>query len=143
MHYSSHIIHVLEGRGVKVFGSNNRVNTSAGWDPRWECFVDGISIGATEPFPFFENNWALCEKRSLDDGPHRLTVDVTSTTGKEFWFDYVRYEPSASVSEDTAYIFVDNHDSAIVYGSGWGPLGTVANMTTRLGSELRFNFTGM
>jgi hypothetical protein len=119
------------------------VKTLSGWDPSWECFVDGISIGATDPFPYFENNWPFCMKSDLNDGPHQLTVNVTSTTDHVFWLDSIAYVPSASVAEETAYIMVQNQDPAIAYGPGWTRLGDSANMTTTLGSELRFNFIGM
>jgi hypothetical protein len=119
------------------------VNTTAGWDPSWECFVDNISIGATAPFQYDENNWLLCEQANLIDGSHEITVNVTSTTGQPFWFDYVQYAPSASVSEQTAYVIVDHLDPAIQYGNGWAALGGTANMTSTQGSVLQFNFTGI
>jgi hypothetical protein len=142
LHDCFHVIYALAGTAVDVMGSNNRVNTSNGWDPSWECFIDNVSIGATDPFPYFENNWLLCHKPDLNDGPHQLTVNVTSNTGQMFWFDYIQYTPSATLSLGTAFIRFDHLDPAIVYGPGWGPLGDTANMTTALGTEAKFNFTG-
>jgi hypothetical protein len=135
-------INPLVGTLVKIYGTNNRVNTTSGWDPRWECFIDNVSIGATDPFPYDENNWLLCGQTDLNDGLHTITVNVTSTTGQPFWFDYVQYAPSSSVSEETAYIVVDHLDPGIEYGIGWVALGGTANMTSNHGSELWFNFTG-
>lgn len=133
----------LAGTLVKIFGTNNRVNTTAGWDPRWECFVDNNNISVTDPFPYDENNWLLCEQTDLNDGPHIIAVNVTSTTGQPFWFDYVEYAPSSSVSQETAYVVVNNIDPGIHYGDGWVALGSTANMTSEQGSTLQFNFTGI
>ena len=136
-----HIVYPLVGTLVKVWGTNNRVNGTAGWDPTWECFVDNVSIGATDPFPYDENNWLLCAKAGINDGLHEIKVIVT-TTGQPFWFDYIQYAPSSSVSEETAYIVVDNLDSGLQYGGGWTALGSTANMTNYRDTEFRFNFTG-
>jgi hypothetical protein len=121
------------------------VNTTVeNWDPHWECFVDNISIGALDLGEGVSNNRVLCEKTELNDGPHEFTINITSTSGVgTFWLDYIHYAPSATVSEETAYILVDNGDPAINYGSGWGALGSTANMTTVNGSEWTFDFTGM
>jgi hypothetical protein len=138
-----HIIPFPTGSAIQVYGSNNRANTSSGWDPSWECSIDNISVNPTDPFPYFENNWLFCQKLDLNDGPHELTVNVTSTSNQTFWFDFIRYAPSANVFEGANYVLVDNQDPAILYGSGWGPLGSTANMTGTLGAEFRFNFTGV
>lgn len=119
------------------------MNTTTGWDPRWECFVDNVSIGATDPFPYDENNWPLCQATDLNDGLHELAVNITSTTGQPFWLDYIQYAPSSSVSEETAYVVVDSLDPAIGYGVGWTALGGSANMTSTQGSIFQFNFTGI
>jgi hypothetical protein len=139
------LIHANTGTSIQILGTNNRVNTTNGFDPSWECFLDKISIGATPPFQYPENNWLLCEQLQLVDGPHVVTVNVTQATasGRTFWFDDATYTPSSNVSKDRAYILVDNVDSDIVYGDGWGPLGATANFTTRTGTEMRFNFTGV
>jgi hypothetical protein len=135
------ILLFLIGSSVEVWGTNFPVNTASGIDPTWECFVDNVSIGATAYFQYPENNWLLCQKPQLNDGSHVLTVKVTSG-GHTFWFDYIRYTPSASVSTTTSILLVDNHDPAIVYGPGWGALGSTATFTTNLGSEMSFDFTG-
>ncbi|KAF9528097.1 hypothetical protein CPB83DRAFT_883694 [Crepidotus variabilis] len=64
----------FSGTTVKVYGSNNIRNDSGVLDPTWECFIDQQSIGASDPFPYVENNWPFCEK-SLSDGPHTLTIN--------------------------------------------------------------------
>jgi hypothetical protein len=137
--------HSLLGNLIRAWGTNGRVNTTVeNWDPHWECFVDNISIGALDLGEGVSNNRVLCEKTELNDGPHEFTINITSTSGVgTFWLDYIHYAPSATVSEETAYILVDNGDPAINYGSGWGALGSTANMTTVNGSEWTFDFTGM
>ncbi|KAG5735203.1 hypothetical protein E4T56_gene4807 [Termitomyces sp. T112] len=131
------------GSSVTVWGTTSlkTVDNGTGFDPHWECFVDQISIGATKPFQFAENNWQLCEQASMTDGPHVLTINVTSA-GNTFWFDYLTYTPSPSASYETTVLLVQNTDSAITYDSGWGELGNTANMTTKVGSEVKFDFVG-
>ena len=77
------------------------------------------------------------------DGPHVLTVNVTVLKNQTFWFDNIQYLPSASVPLNQAAIIVDSLDSQLQYGSGWGALGSGANMTTVAGSIFTFDFIGM
>ena len=112
-------------------------------DPTWLCFVDNISIGASSPFAFAENNWGFCEQDTLVDGPHILTVNATVLKNQTFWIDNIQYVPSASVSLDQKTIVVDNHDTQLQYGQGWQALGGTANMTTVPGSIFLYNFIGM
>ena len=112
-------------------------------DPTWECFVDNISIGASTPFPYAENNWGFCEQDTLVDGPHILTVNATVLKNQTFWIDNIQYVPSASVSLDQKDIVVDNLDPQLQYGQGWQALGGTANMTTVPGSIFLYNFIGM
>ncbi|KAG6873170.1 hypothetical protein C0995_002019 [Termitomyces sp. Mi166 len=131
------------GSSVTVWGTTSlkQVDNGTSFDPSWECFVDQISIGATKPFQFPENNWVLCEEETITDGVHVITINVTST-GNTFWFDYITYTPSPSTSYETAVLLVQNTDSAMIYGAGWGALGGTANMTTKVGSEAIFSFVG-
>lgn len=112
-------------------------------DPTWECFVDDITIGATAPFAFAENNWVFCNQDSLVDGPHVLTVNATVLKNQTFWFDDIQYVPSASVPLGQAAIMVDNLDPQLQYGAGWQALGNSANMTTVPGSIFTYDFIGM
>ena len=85
----------------------------------------------------------MCQGSQLADGPHTLTVNVT-TTGNTFWFDRLQFTPSPGISSEneTNVVFVNIDDPAIEYGLGWQQLGDTANCTTKLGSQLKFNFTG-
>ena len=127
-----------------MFGSNNLLNSSGVLDPSWECFIDGISIGAAAPFQFQENNWLFCSQNTLVDGPHVLTVNATVLKKQTFWLDYIEYVPSASVPLDGKAILIDNLDPQVeaAFGSGWGALGSTANMTGQTNSAFTFNFTG-
>ncbi|KAF9478490.1 hypothetical protein BDN70DRAFT_836032 [Pholiota conissans] len=133
------------GTQVKVWGSNNLRNDSGVLDPTWECFIDHISIGATTPFQFAENNWVFCEQDTLVDGSHVLTVNATVKKAQTFWFDQIQYAPSASVPLDNKTILIDSLDPQVLsaYGSGWGSLGGTANQTTTTNSLFTFNFTGV
>lgn len=132
------------GSQVNVFGSNNLLNSSGVLDPTWECFIDGISIGAAPPFQFPENNWLFCSQNTLIDGPHVLTVNATVLKKQTFWLDYIEYLPSASVPLDGKAILIDNLDPQVeaAFGSGWGALGGTANETGQTNSVFTFNFTG-
>ena len=131
------------GTQIKVIGSNNIRNDSGVLDPTWQCFVDNISIGASTPFPYAENNWVFCEQDTLVDGPHILTVNATILKSQTFWIDNIQYVPSASVSLDQKAVVVDNLDPQLQYGQGWQALGGTANMTTVPGSIFLYNFIGM
>jgi hypothetical protein len=139
------------GTSVRVYGTTalaqipiiNGTGEGTTWDPKWECFVDGVSIGSTKPFPYPENNWVLCDQPQLSDGDHVLSVNVT-TMGTTFWFDQLQYKPSpgASFGNETNVVVVSLSDPAIKYGPGWVRLGDTANSTTTLGAQVKFNFTG-
>ncbi|KAG6867677.1 hypothetical protein C0993_012485 [Termitomyces sp. T159_Od127] len=131
----------FDGSSVTVYGTTS-LKTLDNWktfNPKWECFVDGISIGATKPFQFAENNWSLCEQGTIADGPHVITVNVT-TTGNTFWFDYLMFTPSPRNSSAT--LLVQNTDPAILYDHSWRKLGGTANITTKIGSVMNFDFVG-
>lgn len=132
------------GTTISIVGTTNLKKNpgDTAFDPKWECFVDGISIGAAKPFQFQENNWLLCEQGVLSDGPHEITVNVTTIKGNTFWFDYLRFTPSPSAPFYPAVLRVENQDPGILFDSNWKALGGSANVTTVAGSQASFNFTG-
>ncbi|KAG6826442.1 hypothetical protein H0H92_015769 [Tricholoma furcatifolium] len=132
-----------DSSSITVWGTTALIKIDNGttWDPSWECFVDNVSIGSTAPFQYPENNWVLCGSSSFSDGQHTLTLKV-STSGNTFWFDYITYVPSPSVSLQSAVIMVQNTDPDVIYGSGWGALAGFANETSTVGSQVKFNFIG-
>lgn len=87
----------------KVVGTTHLVkiaNNIAVVDPKWEGFVDKISIGATKPFELPENNWLICKPAMLNDGLREVT-NVTTINGNV-----------TSLTLD--YIFVANTSSSII-----------------------------
>lgn len=111
-------------------------------DPQWECFVDQISIGAADPFPYAENNWVFCSQPTLNDGPHTLTINATVREKQTFWLDQIQYTPSKTESLENEYVVVSISDPVLNYGTGWETLGGTANMTRKKGSLLEFDFVG-
>lgn len=124
-----------------MYGTIDQRNSSGEIDPTWECFVDDVSIGSMNPFQFVENNWVLCSVDGLPDKSHVLTVNASSH-GQTFWFDYLRYVPSANVPLDNALVFVDHKDSELQYDSNWQALGSIGNMTDIRGSKVSLSFKG-
>ncbi|KIJ32452.1 hypothetical protein M422DRAFT_184512, partial [Sphaerobolus stellatus SS14] len=131
----------FNGTSIGIWGSNNIANNSGVITPSWACYIDNIKMPDRDPFQFFENNWLLCTQDNLVDGPHELTVNV-STTGQQFYFDYIGYFPSSTVSLSSKTLNVDHLDPAIQYGAGWQALGSTADMTSVAGTELTFEFIG-
>lgn len=129
------------GTRIDVVGTTDPGNSPGVIDPTWECFIDNVSIGATNPFNFVENNWILCSAENLADASHVVTVNVKSL-GRPFWFDYFQYVPSANVSTERELVMVQNMDPDIHFDSSWQPLGPNANMTVTKGGSVTFNFTG-
>ncbi|KAF9524883.1 hypothetical protein CPB83DRAFT_897551 [Crepidotus variabilis] len=111
----------FSGTSVKVYGSNVDHDTTGSLNPRWECFIDQRSIGASKPFAFQENNWNFCEDLDVPDGLHTLTVNVTVSQNQTFWFDRIEYIPSQT---------------------DWKKAGT-ANMTQTHGASFEFDFNGV
>lgn len=129
------------GSSLFVTGSINIRNDSGVVTPAYKCFVDLIQIPNGDQFQFFENNWNLCSQDDLVDGPHVLTINVT-TAGQEFLFDSIQYKPSPGAPLYDKVIKLNHMDPDIQYGAGWGPLGSTANMTGHTGSEVSLNFIG-
>jgi hypothetical protein len=131
------------GTRIDAFGTTNLKNTSGIIDPTWECFIDNVSIGATNPFNFVENNWVLCSAENLTDTSHVMTVNAKSN-GTTFWFDYFQYIPSVDISSSTdgELVMIDNMDPDIHFDSSWQSLGNIANMTSTKGANVTFSFIG-
>ena len=109
------------GSAVVVYGTSITTNASGTQDPTWECFIDNISIGWSPAPSTNENNWILCGggPSQFQDGSHLLTVKANVTNRQTFWFDYIQYTPSASVSLNQSILRIDSSDSVIQYSSGW------------------------
>ncbi|KAG6905948.1 hypothetical protein DXG01_016750 [Tephrocybe rancida] len=131
------------GTSVTILGTTHltEIANTTKFDPSWECFIDKITIGSTTPSQFPENNYDLCSQATLTDGPHEITINVT-TTGNTFWLDYITYTPSAAASYETVVLRVDHSDPAISYDAGWDALGPTAQQTSTIGSQATINFVG-
>ena len=131
----------LLGTYIEVWGTNNQINASGIIDPSYTCAVDNVGFPAKATAQDC-NNQIMCST-TLNDGPHTLTVNVTSLTGQPFWLDDFHYAPSSDVSEVNADTVVEQTDPALVYNSGWEALEIDAEMTSVEGANVSFNFTGM
>ena len=58
-----------------------------------------------------------------------------------FWFDYIQYTPSPSMSLDQVSLSINANDPEIQYGTGWSPIYP-GNITGQTGSTLSFEFNG-
>ena len=109
-------------------------------NPSFQCLVDGegisvVTLGAAE------NRLLFCEKDGLSVGQHQISVAVTVSNQETFWFDYIQYLPTASVSLNNAALSIDFTDSQIQYGSGWSS-NNLGSSTSQNAATLSFQFTG-
>lgn len=141
----SSFVFLFNGSSINVLGTVNIANSSTNPNPTWQCFLDGINLGPPNLFQFPENNWILCSEASIPDGAHEMVINVTSQ-GMPFYLDYVRYQPSPSVSPENSFIIVQNDDRAIDYISGWSALARPqgdANQTTDPDGLVNVTFVGI
>ncbi|KAJ7059405.1 hypothetical protein C8F01DRAFT_1295165 [Mycena amicta] len=128
----------FNGTSVALTGSIAVTKLADGtYDPSWECDVDGIKIGESNPtFAFAENNWSLCNQDVISPGAHTLTVTVHSTKGGAFYVDGIFYTPveeALGLGVDGVVVEYTNLDA-----SGWG----AQNVTTTNGAQVALNFHG-
>jgi len=111
-------------------------------DHRWVCHVDSRTIPSSPPPPngAQQNQWTLCEVSGLPDGPHTLTVDIA--TSRKFYFDYLRYTPSHSVSTGNEVVWIPNTDAGLRFDSSWRGFQPTGNITLNQGSVFSFEFVG-
>ena len=105
------------GTEVQIYGSLD--NDGGKPIPSWQCFIDGKLFGNTTTNGIRENGIKFCDSGIIPDGVHQVNVSTT-TTGPIFYFDYIYYWPSSSVSLTNAVIKVDNTDPSLSFnGNGW------------------------
>ena len=135
------VAHYIQGTRVQILGSLD--NDGGKPIPQWTCFVDGILFGNTTSNGIRENSITLCDSKDIADGAHNVNVSVV-TSGPIFYFDYVWYDPSPSVSLTNSVIKVDNNDPNLSFiGDGW--LVRYANLwplTGVGGAQMIFPFYG-
>ncbi|KAF8956126.1 hypothetical protein BDZ97DRAFT_205531 [Flammula alnicola] len=132
------LTYAFTGTRVLITGTNQFVNPTG---VSWQCSVDN-QIFPSVPNSVPVNNLLLCEKDGLADGPHVITVNATVSNQETFWFDYVKYLPSPSVSLAQAAISIDSTDSGLQFDPGWKQFSPGFE-TTQTSSKLSFNFTGV
>jgi len=109
-------------------------------NPSFQCLVDGESV-PVETLTAAENRLLFCRKDGLSVGQHEISVRVTVSNQETFWFDYIQYLPTSSVSLANAALLIDFTNSQIQYGSGWSP-NNLGSSTSQNGATLSFQFTG-
>ena len=126
-----------------MLGTSAVTNSSGTVDPRWECFVDGNSIGSEPPFVTHQNNWPLCVAPTLPDGEHVVTLNVTSS-GRSFYFDQIKYLPThnAESQPSDVIVIVEQTDPSISYTGEWRNVNDSAMSTSQVGATVGVNFTG-
>jgi hypothetical protein len=129
------------GTRVLIFGTNQVSNSSEVTNPWFQCLVDGESTPVVRLSSPPENRRLFCEKNGLSAGQHQISVVVSVSNQQTFWFDYIQYLPTTSVSLDNAALSIDFTDSQIQYSSGWSS-NSLGTSTSQNGATLSFQFTG-
>jgi hypothetical protein len=120
---------------VGIVGSDLSQN-----DPSRTCTVDGQTI-PNYNLTFGLNFVTHCEINGLTDGKHTIEVTVTTANPDGYWFDFLMYIPSASVSRTNTTLMIDSDDSSMTYGSGWTP-NAPGYIATQSGATMSIQFTG-
>jgi len=128
------------GTRVFIIGTHQASNSSGVTNPWFQCLVDGESTSVVAP-SLPENGLLFCEKDGLSVGEHQISVVVSVSNQQTFWFDYIQYLPTASVSLDNATLWINSTDSQIRYGTGWSS-NDVGASTSQNAATLSFQFTG-
>lgn len=128
------------GTRVIITGTNQVSNSSGVTNPSFQCLVDGESVSVTT-LTASENRLLFCEKDGLSVGQHQISVAVTVSNQETFWFDYIQYLPTSSVSLANSALSIDFTDSQIQYGAGWSS-NNLGSSTSQNGATLSFQFTG-
>lgn len=123
------------GTYVGVFGT-----TVDGTNPNRQCTVDG-SVIPNNDLTAAENGVMHCQVNGLADGKHTLVVTVPTANPSGYWFDYLMYIPSASVSTTNAALTYINGDPSMNFGTGWSQ-GGPGYIATSNGATFNMQFTG-
>ena len=110
-------------------------------NPSFQCLVDGETTSVSV-LGAAENRLLFCEKDGLSVGQHQISVVVKVSNQQTFWFDYIQYLPTGTVSLANAALSIDFTDSQIQYGSGWSS-NNLGSSTSQNAATLSFQFTGV
>ncbi|KIM39555.1 hypothetical protein M413DRAFT_12137 [Hebeloma cylindrosporum] len=133
--------YTFTGTRVLITGTNQVSNSSGVTNPSFQCLVDGENV-STVTLSAPENRLLFCEKDGLSVGQHQISVAVTVSNQETFWFDYIQYLPTASVSLANAALSIGFTDSQIQYGSGWSS-NNLGSSTSQNAATLSFQFIGI
>ena len=133
--------HYLQGTRVQILGSLD--NGGGKSIPSWSCSIDGNLFGGTTSNGITENSITLCDSKNIPDGMHQVDVSII-TSGPIFYFDYVWYDPSPSVSLTNSVVKVDNNDPELNFiGNGWNiRYANLWPLTGSEGDQMIFLFNG-
>ncbi|TFK23469.1 hypothetical protein FA15DRAFT_757239 [Coprinopsis marcescibilis] len=133
----------FNGARVRLYGTNDVLNSSGVIDPSWTCDVDGIEYPPREAWRLPINNWAMCSVTLNTSGEHTFTLTATSE-GTTFWVDYIEYIPNAALSATISpTVLIDDTDAAVRYLSGgWTAYEDETMMTLQPESTLSVTFVG-
>ncbi|KAF9458822.1 hypothetical protein BDZ94DRAFT_1325242 [Collybia nuda] len=134
--------YTFHGTWVTIQGTTNLVNLAGDvFDPSWECFIDGVSIGSNAPSMLSQNSSALCESPDLEGGLHEIDLYIYMASAV-LWFDNILYTPSPT-SHDIPLLLVEGSDQEILYDAhSWTFLDNSSALTRSTGATVNFNFTG-
>lgn len=112
-------------------------------DPDWTCSVDGFSLATGGNNGIDDTNrYILCSNDSLALGQHTVSIGVRSL-GTPFWFDYIRYMPGPTVSNDSSVLIYDSLNANIQYdGTFLNSPNSGAHMTQTNAGALSVPFNG-
>ncbi|GJJ07700.1 hypothetical protein Clacol_001905 [Clathrus columnatus] len=118
-------------------------NVDAQNDPNWTCSIDSFPLDTGGNNGIADTNrYILCSNDSLPLGQHTVSIDVRSL-GTPFWFDYIRYQPGPTVSNDSKIIIYDSLNDNIQYDGTWlNSPNSGAHMTQTDGGTLSVPFNG-
>ncbi|PPQ65171.1 hypothetical protein CVT24_011034 [Panaeolus cyanescens] len=135
-----------QGTSGRIIGSINIVNSAdapEGFDPQYECILDGNRIDVPKADFTLRNGFELCKwnQETVQEGTHTIVVNVKSR-GQHFWFDHIMYIPTPSSSHENEVIMVESWDTNIHYSTAdWENLTSWSRMA-RKGGLLSFHFYG-
>lgn len=130
------------GDRARIYGTNYPdYESSSDFDPDWECTLNGRVHTASkkDPYAYRQNQWQFCEYTDLAPGQHTIGLNAKGRS-RPFYFDFIRYRASTTVSGETMHITRDDAD--IQYNGSWGPLAGTAHYTSTPQSSVSFRFIG-
>lgn len=122
--------HAIQGTYIEITGGINFEPSNATFAT---CLIDGVVVSNVSSVKIVGTNGnTLCADSTLSDGPHALSIDLSSSIGtykpaagansapNSVWIDSAVYVPSPSVEMDEVpALIVYPTDRDLLYSSGW------------------------